>query len=72
MKKYHAHRIDKQVYEYRGFRIECVGYYNPDHKIAWEAVDKDGYGFAHAFTLRECKMWVDYEIEKNQENNEEN
>ena len=40
--KYHAHRVVSHIYEYR---------------VCWEAVDKDGNGFAHAYTLREFKMW---------------
>lgn len=63
-KKYHAHRVDTNIYEYRGFQVECVGYYPPEGRIVWEAVDHDGSGFAHAFTLRECKMWIDKELDK--------
>jgi hypothetical protein len=63
-KKHHAHRVDTNIYEYRGFQIECVGYYPPEHRVVWEAVDHDGSGFAHAFTLRECKIWVDKELDK--------
>lgn len=62
--KHRAHRIDKWIYEYRGFRIECVGYYPLERRVVWEAVDEYGCGFAHAFTLRECKMWIDEEINK--------
>ena len=63
-KKHHAHRVDTNIYEYRGFQIECVGYYPPEHRVVWEVVDHDGSGFAHAFTLRECKMWIDKELDK--------
>jgi len=63
-KKYHAHRVDTNIYEYRGFQVECVGYYPPEGRVVWEAVDHDGSGFAHAFTLRECKMWIDKELDK--------
>ena len=62
--KYRAHRVVSRIYEYRGFQIECVGYYPPEHRVCWEAVDEDGNGFAHAYTLRECKMLVDKELEK--------
>jgi hypothetical protein len=37
-KKYHAHRVDTNIYEYRGFQIECVGYYPPEHRVVWEAL----------------------------------
>lgn len=63
-KKHRAHRIGANIYEYRGFQIECVGYYSPEHRIVWEAVDHDGSGFAHAYTFRECKMWIDKELDK--------
>lgn len=64
MAKHVAHRVNKGIYEYRGFRIECVGYYNPEHRVCWEAVDEDGWGFGHAYTLKECKMWVDKRLDK--------
>ena len=41
-KKYTAKRLGKGLYLYRGFRIECVGYYNPDHRVCWEAIDENG------------------------------
>lgn len=64
MAKHVAHRVDTNIYEYRGFRIECVGYYPPEHRVCWEAVDENGCGFAHAYTLRECKRWVDIELDE--------
>lgn len=63
MNKYKAKRLGKWLYEYRGFQIECIGYYPPEGRVVWEAIDNDGTGFAHAYTLKECKMWVDTEIE---------
>lgn len=48
-KKYHAHRVGTNIYEYRGFQIECAGYYPPEHIVVSEAVDHDGSGFAHVF-----------------------
>lgn len=63
-KKYHAHKVDTNIYEYRGFQVECIGYYPPEGRVVLEAVDHDGSGFAHAFTLRECKMWIDKELDK--------
>lgn len=64
VKKHRTHRVDTNIYEYRGFQVECVGYYPPEGRVVWEAVDHDGIGFAHAFTLRECKMWIDEELDK--------
>lgn len=31
--KYHEHRLGANIYEYRGFQIECVGYYHPEHRV---------------------------------------
>lgn len=28
-----AKRLSKGHYEYRGYEIVCVGYYNPEHKV---------------------------------------
>lgn len=71
MKNYRAKRIRKWLYEYRGFQIECLGYYPPEGRVVWEAVDEYGCGFAHAFSLKECKMWINEELDKRLENNEE-
>jgi len=62
-KKYHAHRVDTMTYEYRGFIIEGF-YYSPEGRNVWEAVDHDGSCFAQSFTLAECKMWIDEELDK--------
>lgn len=59
MSEYKHHKISKGHYIYRGFEIVCVGYYNPEHRVCWEAVDEYGNGFAHGFSLKEVKMWVD-------------
>ena len=60
-----AKRISKWHYEYRGFEIICIGYYNPEHKVVWECVDKNGHGFGHDFSLKGCKFWIDEELKKN-------
>lgn len=38
--KFKVHRISKGEYLYRGYKIKCVGYYEPDHHIAWEGYDE--------------------------------
>ena len=53
-----AKRISKGHYEYRGFEIICLGYYNPEHKVVWECVDKNGHGFGQDFSLKNCKFYV--------------
>ena len=63
-KKYSCKRISSWHYLYRGFEIICVGYYNPEHRVCWEAVDEFGCGFAHSYTLKETKKWVDYELDE--------
>lgn len=50
-------------YVYRGFRVICVGYYPPEGRVVWEAVDENGCGFAHSFRLRDTKRLIDESIE---------
>jgi len=61
-----ATRISSGQYRYKGFIINCLGYYEPEHRICWEAVDHDGTGFAHAYTKREVMWNIDYEIAEEQ------
>lgn len=58
-----AKRLSRGHYLYRGYKITCVGYYEPEHRVVWEAVDEDGCGWAHSFTLRETKRQIDLFIE---------
>ncbi len=60
-----AKKISKGHYLYRGFEIICIGYYHPEHRVCWECVDEHGGGFGQGFSLKECKMWIDEEIDKN-------
>ena len=58
-------KISRGHYKYRGFEIVCVGYYNPEHRVCWEAIDTDGRsGFAHSYTLGDVKREIDYELDK--------
>lgn len=61
--KHHAKRLHAGYYEYRGFKVVCLGYYYPEHKVAWEAVDENGGGFAHSFSLKNTKKLIDTEID---------
>lgn len=63
-----AKRLGRGHYLYRGFEIICVGYFNPEHRVCWECVDEHGCGFGQGFSLKECKMWIDEEIDKNRKN----
>ena len=65
MGAYKAKRVSKGHYEYRGYKIVCIGYYPPEQRVVWECVDKDGSGFGHDFSLKGCKHWIDQEIERN-------
>lgn len=56
-------RIRKGSYIYRGYYIECLGYYDPEHYVVWEAVDEHGNGFAHSYSLKGVKREIDYEIQ---------
>ncbi len=62
--KYSAKRISKGHYEYRGYRIQSVGYYPPEHRECWECIDHDGSGFGHSFSKKDCMLEIDDEIEK--------
>lgn len=63
-KPHRAKRLGYRRYLYRGYIIHSVGYYHPEHRVCWEAIDENGCGFAHSFSMRECKKWVDHEIER--------
>lgn len=64
MKSYKTKRLSSGHYIYRGFEVICVGYYNPDHCVCWEAVDEHGHGFAHSYSLKTTKALIDYELDK--------
>ena len=48
---------------YRGIEILSVGYYQPEHCVCWEAVDSNGCGFAHGFSLAMTKRLVDDKLD---------
>lgn len=55
-----AKKIRKGKYLYRGYEITRIGYYPPDQKTVWEAVDpQTNCGEFHGFSLREVKYWID-------------
>lgn len=51
-------------YLYRGYEIHRIGYHSPDHKIVWEAFDKNGYAVVHSFSLRNVKFLIDNVVAK--------
>lgn len=58
-------KLSKGHYEYRGYLINCIGYYPPEKRVVWECVDEDGCGFGHDYTLKGCMFWIDEEINRN-------
>lgn len=62
--KHKAKRLSRGHYMYRGFKITCVGYYEPEKRIVWEAVDENGCGFAHSFSLRDTKRLIDDDLDR--------
>ena len=61
-----ATKISAGQYKYKGFIINCLGYYEPEHRTCWEAVDREGNGFGHAYTKWEVMRNIDYELEVEQ------
>lgn len=66
MKKnvYKLTRLAPGHYMYRGYQVNCIGYYPPERKVVWEAVDHDGCGFAHSYTLRTTRILIDQLLDK--------
>lgn len=64
MKYVRAKRIRKGKYLYKGFEINCVGYYPPEKHVCWEAVDENGCGFAHSYSLKQTKLLIDQSLNK--------
>ena len=59
-KDIHKHiKLSPGHYMYRGYQIDCIGYYPPERRVVWEAVDHDGCGFAHSHSLRTSKILID-------------
>lgn len=55
-------KISKGHYIYKDIKINCIGYYPPEKRVVWEAVDKNGCGFAHSFSLRDTIRLIDEDI----------
>ena len=56
--KHTAKRIGYKRYIYRGYVIQGYDYYPPDQCAVWEVIDEYNCGFAHSFSLRECKKEI--------------
>ena len=55
-------KISKGHYTYKGIQINCIGYYPPEKRVVWEAVDKDGCGFCHSFSLKDTIRLIEENI----------
>ena len=64
--KHKCKRLRRGNYEYRGYIIQCVGYYHPEHRVCWEACPKSNMLCAdfHGFSLREVKIAIDCDLDK--------
>lgn len=61
MSGYKAKKIEKGEYYYRGYRVYCLGYFEPDQRVAWEALDENtGDAIAHGFTKKDVMIKIDY------------
>ena len=55
----------KSQTEYRGYIIQCAGYYPPEQRIVWEGGPKgEIYADFHGFSLSEVKLAIDYDLDK--------
>ena len=55
-----AKKERKGKYLYRGYEIQCIGYYPPEKRIVWEANFKGEMDAAfHGFSLKEVKALID-------------
>lgn len=63
-------KISQGHYIYKGFHIECLGYYPPEGRVVWEATDEHGCGFAHDFTLKGVVKLIDEELDNDSPPNE--
>lgn len=58
-------RIRRGKYEYRGYIIQSVGYYPPEHRVCWEGCPKgEIYADFHGYTLREVMNAIDTDLDK--------
>jgi hypothetical protein len=62
---YPCKKIRAGKYQYRGWVISRVGYYEPEQRVTWEAYDpKTGCADFHGFSKREIKALIDTDLSK--------
>lgn len=54
-----AKKISTGRWLYRGMVCYNLGYYEPERRVVWEAVDADGHAVAHGFSLKQLKWQID-------------
>lgn len=53
-------KIKAGKYKYRGWIISCVGYYEPERRVCWEAIDPETTcGDFHGYSKKEIKRLID-------------
>ena len=58
-------KVNKGEYLYRGFKVYCFGYYEPEHRTVWEGIDEiSGEGVARGYTKREVISEIDYFMDR--------
>jgi hypothetical protein len=63
--KFSSKKISRGEYNYRGFVVQCCGYYFPDHKVVWEAYDPETEeGVARGFSKKEVLVEIDSFMDK--------
>ena len=63
--KHRCKRIRCGTYEYRGYIIQSVGYYNPEHRVCWEAhLPNELWADFHGYSLKEVKLFIDDDLDR--------
>ena len=59
-------RIESGSYLYRGYILNNIGYYEPDHCVIWEACPQSAPNCAdfHALTKKDLKQIIDDYLDK--------
>lgn len=60
---YKVEKVRAGKYRYRGYTLTNVGYYEPEHREVWEAVDEKTSGADfHNFTLTDLLDDIDEDL----------
>lgn len=65
MPKVACKKIKKGTYEYKDWIIYSVGYYSPEQKVCWEAVNKEtNCADFHGFSKKEVVGLIEESIKR--------